>query len=250
MSQFGEGISSNSTVAHRAAVSELGRYRDREAELRLELAQYEALLRQKDDLIDQQELLHRESDHRLLNDLQMVMSLLSLQSKTSANAETAEQLRIAADRVAMVVRVHRRLHCLDGVETVAFKQYLEDLCHDFSKMLSSEERTLQIIIAGDMEFDLPATTGVALGFIVSELLANAAKYGKGPITVTLKPDPAKGYALSISNEGAALPEGFDPAAGKGLGMKIIRSFVQRIKGELRFSRSDRNQGTVFTVLFS
>ena len=253
MSEFCEGISPNATIAYRTVPSyegELVGYRDREARLRLELAQYEALLRQKNDLIEQQELLSRESDHRLLNDLQIVMSLLSLQSQTSANAETAEQLGIAANRVGMVVRVHRRLHCLDGVQTVPFKQYLDDLCHDFSAMLSSEERTLQVIIADGMELDLPAVTGIALGFIVSELLANAIKHGKGQITVTLKPDSAKGYALSISNEGAALPEGYDPTAGKGLGMKIVRSFVQRIKGEFRFGRNEHNQGAVFTVRFS
>ena len=47
-----------------------------------------------------------------------------------------------------------------------------------------------------------------------------------------------------------LPEGFDPAACKGLGMRIIRSFVERIGGELRIGRGDKNQGTRFTVLFS
>jgi two-component sensor histidine kinase len=229
---------------------QLVQFKVREAGLRLELARYEDVVRQKDDLIEQQELLSRESNHRLLNDLQMVMSLLSLQSRTSANAETAEQLGIAANRVGMVGRVHRRLHCLDGVATVSFKQYLEELCSDFSTMLSSEERTLQVVIADDMEFDLPAATGIALGFIVSELLANATKYGKGPIRVALKPDAANGFALSISNDGPALPDGFDPAACKGLGMKIIQSFVQRIKGELEFGRNGQNQGAVFTVLFS
>lgn len=241
-------VASPRTVA--SYEGELIGYRDREAGLRLELDRYEALLRQKDDLIEQQELLSRESDHRLLNDLQMIVSLLSLQSRTSASAETAEQLGIAANRVGMVGRIHRRLHCLDGAMIVPFKEYLEELCSDFSTMLSSEERTLHVVVADDMEFDLPAATGIALGFIVSELLANATKYGKGPIRVSLTPDSTKGYALSISNEGTALPEGFDPAACKGLGMKIIQSFVRRIEGELRFGRSDQNQGAVFEVLFS
>jgi len=70
----------------------------------------------------------------------MIGSLLSLQSRASANAEAASQLAIAADRVATVGRIHRRLHFIDGVQTVAFKQYLEDLCRDFSMMLSSEDR--------------------------------------------------------------------------------------------------------------
>jgi two-component system, sensor histidine kinase PdtaS len=66
----------------------------------------------------------------------------------------------------------------------------------------------------------------------------------------LEPHAGKGYALSVSNEGPVLPEGFDPAACKGLGMRIIRSFVDRIGGELRIGRGDNDQGARFTVLFS
>ena len=118
---------------------ELTAHRCTEIRLREALAREEALLRHKDELIQQLEVLSRESDHRLLNGLQMIGSLLSLQSRASANAEAASQLAIAADRVATVGRVHRRLHSIDGVQTVAFKQYLEDLCRDFSTMLSSED---------------------------------------------------------------------------------------------------------------
>ena len=116
---------------------ELTRHRCTEIRLREALAREEALLRQKDELIQQQEVLSKEFDHRLLNGLQMIVSLLSLQSRASANAEAASQLAIAADRVATIGRIHRRLHSFDGVQTVAFKQYLEDLCRDFSTMLSS-----------------------------------------------------------------------------------------------------------------
>ena len=125
---------------------ELTRRRCTEIRLREALAREEALLRQKDDLIQQQEVLSKESDHRLLNGLQMIVSLLSLQSRASTNSEAASQLAAAANRVAMIERVHRRLHHLDGVQTVAFKQYLEGLCRDFSTMLSCEERQQQNIV--------------------------------------------------------------------------------------------------------
>jgi two-component system, sensor histidine kinase PdtaS len=229
---------------------ELTRLRCREMRLREALARKEALVRQKDELIQQQEVLSRESDHRLLNDLQMVVSLLSLQSRASANAEAASQLAVAANRVATIGRVHRRLHSFDGVETVAFKQYLEALCGDFSTMLSSEERPKQVIVVEGIEIKLPTVTGIPLGFIVNELITNAAKYGNGRITVRLESNAGGGYALSVSNDGRVLPEGFDPAASKGLGMRIIRSLVERIGGELRIGRGDKNQGARFTVLFS
>jgi two-component system, sensor histidine kinase PdtaS len=234
---------------HRSVASyerELTKHRYTEIRLREALAREEALLRQKDEMIQQQELLGKESDHRLLNDLQMIVSLLRLQGRASANPEAASQLVAAANRVATIGRVHWRLHSFDGVQTVAFKQYLEDLCGDFSIMLSSEERP--IVVEG-IEIALPTVTGIPLGFIVNELITNAVKYGKGRITVRLEPNRGKGYALSVSNDGPVLPEDFDPAAYKGLGMRIIQSFVERIGGELRIGRGDENKGTRFTVLF-
>jgi two-component sensor histidine kinase len=208
------------------------------------------LLRQNSKLIQQQNVLSQESDHRLLNGLQMIVSLLSLQSRTSANSETASQLAVAANRVATIGRLHRHLHSCDGSQTIAFKPYLEELCGEYSTMLSPQEGVNRIIAVEAMDITLPSTTGIPLGFIVSELITNAAKYGKGDITVSLAPNLEKGYALSVSNDGLPLPEGFDPTACTGLGMKIIRSLVGQIRGELRVGPGDKNQGTRCTVLFS
>ena len=229
---------------------ELARHRSTEIRLRRALAQEESLLRQKDLVIQQQVILGKESDHRLLNGMQMIASLLSLQSRASANAVVASQLAVAANRVATIARVHRDLHNVDGAQTVALKQYIEDLCRDFSAMLSSGEGPEQVITVEGIELELPTVTGIPLGFIVNELITNAAKYGNGRITVRLEPNPGKGYALSVSNNGPGLPEGFDPAAGKGLGMTIVRALVGRIGGELRVGRGDNNEGARFMVLFA
>jgi two-component sensor histidine kinase len=223
-------------------------YRPIELQLRNALAQSEALLRQKDELIQRQELLKKESDHRLMNDLQMTISLLSLQSRTSMNAEAAAQLAVAVNRVSMIARIHRRLHAYDGVQAIDFKEFLEDFGRDFSAMLSSDERPAHVVVEA-IELNLPAATAIPLGFIVSELIANAAKYGNGRISISLRHDPAFGYQLSVSNGGPALPEGFDPGASKGLGMRIIQSFAKQFGGELRISRGDDGQGARFTVLF-
>ena len=91
-------------------------------------------------------------------------------------------------------------------------------------MVSSEESPEQIIVEG-IEINLPAATAIPLGFIASELNTNAAKYGKSRIVIRLEPNPEYGYALSVSNDGLAQPEGFDPGA---LGMKIIQSFARQI----------------------
>jgi len=228
---------------------ELFQYRNIEARLREALAEDKALLRQKDSLLQQQDLLNRESDHRLLNDLQMIVSLLSLQGRASGNAETAGQLKVAADRVGMIVRLHRRLHSHDGTPTVAFKKYLEELCLDFSAMRSAGG-TVELRFDTNDEVELPAAIGIPLGFILSELLTNAAKHGKGRTTVRFGAGGEGEYALSVWNDGLPLPDNFDPAAGKGLGMKIIKSFVDKIGGRLRCDRGDANQGARFTVMFS
>ena len=227
---------------------ELRRHRRTESGLREALAREETLLCQKDELIQHQAALSQELDHRLLNGVQMIVSLLSLQGRASENAEVALQLAAAADRIATIGRIHRRLHSLDGVQTFALKQYIEDLCRDFSLMLSSA-RPERVIVVEGIEIELPAVTAIPLGFIANELITNATKYGTGRITVRLEANPANGYALSVANEGPALPEAFDPAAGKGLGMRIIRSLVKQIGGELGIGRGDRNQDTRFTVLF-
>ena len=238
----------NRTVA--SYERELTEHKRAELLLRQALARDNARLRHQDEVIRQQDLLNRESDHRLLNGLQMIVSLLSLQSRASANAEAATQLAVAAGRVATIERVHRRLHCFDGAPAVAFKQYLEDFCRDFSAMLSSEDGAERAIVVEGVEVNLPTATGIPLGFIVNELVTNAAKYGKGRITVRLEANPGRGYALSVSNDGPGLPEGFDPAACKGLGMRLIRSLVAGIGGELRIGRGDQDQGTRFTVVFA
>lgn len=238
---------------HRTAASyerELERYRRAELQLREIIALDESLLRQKDETIRNQALLSSESDHRLLNDLQMIVSLLSLQSRATTNAETASQLVAAADRIAMIGRIHRRLHSYDGATTVAFKKFLEGLCSDFSSLVSSGQRGERDIAVEGVEIELPTATCRPLGFIANELITNAAKYGKGRIMVRLEQNPEKRYALSVSNDGSSLPEVFDPASRKGLGMTIVRSFVKRIGGELRIGRGDNNQSTRFTVLFS
>mgnify|MGYP003382414029 CR=1 FL=1 len=219
-----------------------------EVQLRKALAKSEALLLEKDELIHRQQLLKAESDHRLLNDLQMTISLLSMQSRNSTNPEVAAQLAAAANRVSMIARIHRQLNSCKGVKTIEFKKFLEDFCRDFSVLLSSDESQVKISVDGS-EVTLPATTAIPLGFIANELITNAAKYGGGRIAIRLDADPKQGYALSVANDGPALPEAFDPRASNGLGMKIIQSFIGQIDGELSIGRGDAGSGARFTVMF-
>lgn len=213
------------------------------------LGRNKEIIKEQKVLIQHQELLAKEADHRLMNDLQLVASLLSLQSRATANVEAASQLTIAANRIATIQRVHRRLHCLDGVQNVAFKQYLEAFCDDFAAMLPPSSAPGAAIEFESVELDLPTKTAIPLGFIVNELVMNAVKHGNGRIWIKLVKKTAESSALSVSNDGPALPQGFDPSTTKGLGMKIVRSFVQQIGGQSLIGRNEEGQGAKFTVLF-
>ena len=227
---------------------ELERHRETESNLRESVLRESELLRQKDELIQQKDILSKESEHRLLNGLQLITSLLSVQSRSTNNLEAAAQLTIAANRVATLGRVHRHLHTLDHVESVEFKAYLEKLCRDLADIASSEfpERSLSVEGA---ELKIPTVTAIPLGFIASELITNSIKYARGKITVSLQTIPNRGSALSVSDDGPGLPQAFEPATTPGLGMKIIASLVKQIGGELQISKGEHDQGTRFTVLF-
>jgi two-component sensor histidine kinase len=228
---------------------ELAEHRATVSGLRKALARDQALLRQKDASIREQRMLTEECDHRLLNNLQMIVALLSLQSRREANAEVAARLSIAANRVQAIAGLHHHLHSMDGMPSVEFKPYLERLCRDHSTMSMSEERPDQVIAVEAIELRLPTAVGIPLGLIANELITNAIKHGKGRITVRLAP-AGKGHALSVSNDGSELPEGFDLTRCKGLGMSLVSSLVTQVGGELRIGRCDADHGTRFTVLFA
>jgi two-component system, sensor histidine kinase PdtaS len=216
------------------------------AELQAARTRTNELVQERADLLQRQNLLTQEFEHRLVNSLQLIVSLLSLRSRAATTAESAAQLTIAAARVAALGRVHRRLHLLDHQKSVEFKQYLQDLCDDLSGLLFQEGTGRSVVVTG-ADVSLPSALGIPLGFIVNELITNCVKYAKGNITVRIETSSAL-HSLSVTDEGPGLPEGFNPAHSSGLGMKIVRSLVREIDGTLHFSSGDG--GTRFRVAFA
>ena len=193
-------------------------------------------------------MLAHEFEHRLINGLQLIVSLLSLQSRTATTPEAAEQLIIAARRVSALGRVHRRLHLLDHQETVEFKEYLQRLCEDLSGLLVEERSGYAIGVEG-AKAEIPTTLAIPLGFIVNELITNAVKYAAGHVTVRIEATSPTDRSLSVGDDGPGWPAGFRPEDSKGLGMKIVLSLVQQIGGTLHILPGDNGRGTRFTVKF-
>jgi two-component system, sensor histidine kinase PdtaS len=215
-------------------------------ELHAALAREEVLLRDKQELLQRQDMMAQEFEHRLVNSLQLIVSLLSLQSR-GANPEAAVQLAAAARRVAALGRVHRRLHLLDHQEKVEFKQYLQHLCEDLSDLLMGAGADYTILVEG-AKIEIPTLFSIPLGFIVNELITNSAKYAGGNIGLHLTTSPS-GHSLSVSDEGPGLPAGFDPTKSKGLGMKIVLALVKQIGGELNIAAGENGRGSRFTITF-
>jgi two-component system, sensor histidine kinase PdtaS len=144
--------------------------------------------------------------------------------------------------------VHHRLHLLDHQEGVDFKEYLSGLCEDLSDLLFQGNAASPIVVEG-VNINIPTKFAIPLGFVVNEMITNAAKYTEGNIIVRLETDPALGHSLSVSDDGPGLPAGFDPPRSKGLGMKIISSLVKQIGGQLQIATAEGGRGTRCTIIF-
>ncbi|MEI9804941.1 MAG: sensor histidine kinase [Pseudolabrys sp.] len=219
------------------------------AELQGALTREQALLKEKREQSQRQTMLAQEFEHRLVNGLQLVVSLLSMQSRAATTPEAAAQLTIASRRVSALGRVHHRLHLLDQQDRVEFKGYLQQLCQDLSGLLVDIDTGYAIAVEGD-EIEIPTKSAIPLGFIVNELITNSVKYAKGRITVRIARTAAGSHSLSIIDEGPGLPADFDPSKSAGLGMKIVRSLIKQIDGELQFAPGDNGCGTRCIITFA
>lgn len=218
------------------------------ADLQAALAREQTLLSDKRELSLRQGMLAQEFEHRLINGLQLVVSLLSMQSRIATTPDAAAQLTTAANRVSALGRVHHRLHLLDHQEKVEFKQYLQQLCGDLSALLINAQSGDLILVEG-ANIEISTASAVPLGFIVNELITNSVKHGKGHITVRIETISPTVHSLSVSNDGPGLPEKFDTANSTGLGMKIIRTLVKQIGGTFQVRTGDNGCGVRSTVTF-
>jgi two-component sensor histidine kinase len=192
--------------------------------------------------IEQANLLAKEIDHRVMNSLQFVSGLLTMQSRSPDVGESAEHLKLAANRVASVAQVHRHFYA-DAGGKVSCIDFLRRLCSDLGTILERE-----ITVDGDAGVVL-ASSIQAIGLIANELVTNAAKYGKGKIGVTFRTTDNTGK-LTVCDEGQGLPDGFDPySATAGLGMRVITLLASQLNGTLFVGSRERGEGACFSVEF-
>jgi len=191
--------------------------------------------------VSEAELMAKEIDHRVMNSLQFVSSLLTMQSRSLEDADAVSHLQLAANRVAAVAQVHRHFYA-EGKDRTSCLTFLQRLCADLASILGREIR-----VSGD-EGDIPTTSVQPIGLLVNELVTNAAKHGQGLIEVRYEIEASR-HALIVSDEGRDLPKDFDPAAtSRSLGMRVVTSLARQLGGKLT-SGQRPDGGSCFKVSF-
>jgi two-component sensor histidine kinase len=190
---------------------------------------------QTDGLLRQKEMLLEEMEHRILNSLQIIASILMLKARTVASEETREQLQDAHRRVLSVAAVQRHLHVSGRSELVEVAPYLTNLCASLAgSMLGEGNPDMLKVIAGDGR--VTSAQAVSLGLIVTELLINALKHafprpGAADAVVVCYQADGADWKLSVSDNGVGQTSG--GSAGKGgLGTSLVKALAQQLDAQV------------------
>ena len=171
--------------------------------------------------------------HRVKNSLAVVAGFLALQARGSDDEKVKEALVDARTRVEAVAAVHDQLWRQPTLGAIDVSGFLEALC---GKLQESARRN--VIRCETVRLDIPADLAIPLGLFVNELVTNAIKYaypdGEGEIRVTARPHEEGGLVIGVADDGAGLPDGFDPtqARSASLGMRIINNLGRQLGGPL------------------
>jgi two-component sensor histidine kinase len=215
-----------------------------------DIANLRAKVAAQADELRQAELLMREVNHRVANSLQLASSILRMQAHQEADAHTRDQLEKAGLRISSIQHVHDRLYRSGDMKTIEFSQYLRDLCNDLSDSVMQEEMAHPFKLETECDRMRVATDLVSkLGLVVNEFVTNAFKHGQcldGDCTIHVSAHARDGMlVLEVADNGPGLPEDFDIARIKGLGMRLVRFVASSLGGEA--GARDGNPGAVFYV---
>ncbi len=208
--------------------AELRRARERaEDELRVSNARLEALL--------------KEVNHRVANNLQMVMSFIALQSKSVTEPSAKDTLQKTQQRIATIAEVNRRLYTTNDVEFVAMDEYLAGLAQDLGESWSSGPGGRQVKSRVE-PIKLRTDKAVALGMIANEWIGNACKYAydhgeDGEVRLQLRLLPEDRLELAVEDDGRGLPAD-GSVLGTGLGTRLIDALARTHRSDVGYGRSN------------
>jgi two-component sensor histidine kinase len=183
--------------------------------------------------LDRHQILLKEVNHRVKNSLQVVSSMLQLQARSVGDPDLSERLTGASSRVSAVGRAYERLAYNADHDNVDLVEYLRQIVGDLEPTVAP----CKIEFDAPEEIQFAADRAILVGLILNELVSNAGKYAYpdcpgGSIWVRLVQPDNKSVLVSVRDEGAGLPLGFDPTASKGLGTRLVNALSKQLGAEL------------------
>jgi len=197
--------------------------------------------------LDRHQILLKEVNHRVKNSLQVVSSMLQLQASAISDPSLSDRLQEASTRVSTVGRAYERLAYNADYEKIGLVSYLREVIND----LEAAVAPYKVELEAPEEIEFAADRAILVALIINELVLNAGKHAysnspSGSIWVRLVRTKPNFVLISVRDEGAGLPEGFDPTTSKRLGSRLINALAKQLGAEL--TRPVSPVGTNFTLL--
>ncbi len=208
--------------------------------------------RQAEDLIQrslkEKEVMLKEIHHRVKNNMQVIYSLLNLQSKTITDQTVRAMFEESQDRVHSMALIHEKLYRSADLAHIDFKEYLKSLVTSIAKTYERPD----IILSVEMEpLALDVNVGIPCGLIVNELVSNCLKYAfpagrKGTVTLGIKRNSEGNNILTVADNGIGFPENIDFRNTASLGLQLVNVLTGQIHGTIELLKEE---GTTFRITF-
>lgn len=200
--------------------------------------------------LKEKEVLLKEVHHRVKNNLQVISSILNLQSSYVRDQKTLELLRESQNRIKSMAFIHESLYQTKDFSNINFSEYVQNISKNLVHSYSGPENPPELHIETDSIF-LNLDTAIPCGLVINELLSNALKYAfpngrQGNIYVKMKADK-KAIQISIADDGVGLPDTVDYRNTESLGLQLVVTLVEQINGKIRL---DNKKGTKFVIDFN
>jgi PAS domain S-box-containing protein len=186
----------------------------------------------------EKETLLKEIHHRVKNNLQIISSLLALQSDQMPSPEARALLQESVFRVRSMALIHQQLYSVDSLERIGLGDYARNLTESLRASLAPAAR---VAFSADA-VAVSVETAVPLGLILNELVTNAFKYGMGgpaspwDVRVRIAAEGDADIRVEVHDAGPGLPEGIETAPPTSLGLQLVRSLVRQLRAQLTVTR--------------
>lgn len=201
-------------------------------------------------VIEEKVVLLKEVHHRVKNNLQIISSLLDLQSDCLRDELSLAIIRESQNRIRSMALVHEKLYKSGDLAAIDFTSYMEDLLSFlFSSYEGGTGRISLMVDIGRVSLDID--WAIPCGLIINELVSNALKYAfpddrRGEIAICFAVDEDDWITFRVSDNGVGLPPALDPWQTETLGLQLVCLLVRQLQGEISLAQQD---GTTFTIRF-